>query len=42
MESGELIAVLPGLADAAAWSPDGTRIAVALRNGTIKLWSTDD
>jgi WD40 repeat protein len=42
MESGEVIAVLPGLANMATWSPDGTQIAVALRNGTIKLWSTDD
>jgi WD40 repeat protein len=38
----EVIAVLPGLANMATWSPDGTQIAVALRNGTIKLWSTDD
>lgn len=34
-----VIAELPGLANAAAWSPDGTRLAVANRNGTITMWS---
>jgi len=37
--SNAVIAVLPGPANAVAWSPDGARLAVALRNGTIKVWS---
>jgi len=36
--SGVLIAQLPGAANAIAWSPDGMRLAVALRNGTIRIW----
>lgn len=36
--SGALIARLPGAANAVAWSPDGVRLAVALRNGTIRIW----
>jgi WD40 repeat protein len=37
--TGSVIAELPGMANAAAWSPDGTRLAVANRNGTITIWS---
>ena len=37
--SGDPLAVLPGLANAATWSPDGLQLAVALRNGTIKVWA---
>jgi len=37
--TGGVIAELPGLANAAAWSPDGPRLAVANRNGTITIWS---
>jgi len=36
--TGEEIAVLPGAANAVSWSPDGARLAVALRNGIIKIW----
>lgn len=36
--SGDVIAWLPGAANAVAWSADGARVAVALRNGTIKVW----
>lgn len=36
--SGSVIARLPGAANAVAWSADGARLAVALRNGTIKVW----
>jgi WD40 repeat protein len=36
---GTVIAALPGRANAAAWSPDGAGLAVAVRNGTITLWS---
>jgi WD40 repeat protein len=37
--SGDVITELPGQANAVGWSPDGTRLAVALRNGTIAIWS---
>jgi WD40 repeat protein len=37
--SGDPLVVLPGLANAAVWSPDGLQLAVALRNGTIKVWA---
>lgn len=37
-DSGKVIARLPGAANAVAWSADGARLAVALRNGTIKVW----
>lgn len=33
-----VIATLPGRANAAAWSPDGTQLAVAARNGTVVIW----
>lgn len=36
--TGEIIAVLPGPSNAVVWSPDGLQLAVALRNGTIKIW----
>ncbi len=36
---GGAIGVLPGLANAVAWSPDGAWLAVALRNGTVQVWS---
>jgi WD40 repeat protein len=36
--TGSVIAQLPGQANAAAWSQDGTRLAVALPNGTIAIW----
>jgi WD40 repeat protein len=36
--AGQVIAFLPGPANAVSWSPDGARLAVALRNGTIKIW----
>lgn len=36
--SGDVIARLPGAANAIAWSADGARLAVALRNGTVKIW----
>ncbi len=36
-----IIATLPGRSDAAAWSPDGTQIAVAQRNGTITIWGDE-
>ena len=37
--SGDVIMELPGRANAVSWSPDGSRLAVAVRNGTIKIWS---
>src|SRR5690606_4133708 len=36
--TGAVLARLPGAANAVAWSADGTKLAVALRNGTIKVW----
>ncbi len=39
--SGDVIAELPGLANAAAWSPDGVFVAVALRNGTVQIWKAE-
>jgi WD40 repeat protein len=39
--SGRVIAELPGRANAAAWSPDGTQIAVAMRNGTVQIWKAE-
>lgn len=36
--SGEVIARLPGAANAVAWRADGVRLAIALRNGTVKIW----
>jgi WD40 repeat protein len=36
--AGGVIAQLPGPANAAAWSSDGKRLAVALPNGTITIW----
>jgi WD40 repeat protein len=40
--SGTVIMELPGRANAASWSPDGSRLAVAVRNGTITIWSETD
>ena len=37
--SGDPLAVLPGLANAAVWDRDGLQLAIALRNGTIKVWA---
>ncbi len=37
-DSGGVIARLPGAANAVAWHADGSRLAIALRNGTIKVW----
>lgn len=37
-EPSQVLGALPGLVNAAAWHPDGTRIAVAVRNGTITIW----
>ncbi|HML24636.1 MAG TPA: WD40 repeat domain-containing protein, partial [Aggregatilinea sp.] len=37
--TGDVIAVLPGQAITAAWSPDGRQLAVAMMNGTIKIWA---
>ncbi len=37
----EVIAFLPGPANAISWSPDGAGLAVALRNGTIKIWGEE-
>jgi WD40 repeat protein len=39
--TGTVIARLPGPANAVAWSPDGARLAVALRNGTVKIWGEE-
>lgn len=39
--SGEALMTLPGRANAAVWSPDGTQLAVAVRNGTITLWTEE-
>lgn len=39
--TGSVIAELPGPANAAAWSPDGLRLAVANRNGTVTIWSEE-
>jgi WD40 repeat protein len=39
--SGGGIAQLPGLANAAAWSPDGVFVAVAARNGTVQIWKAE-
>lgn len=39
--TGDVIAELPGLANAAAWSPDGVMVAVALRNGTVQIWKEE-
>ena len=36
-----VIAFLPGPSNTVSWSPDGTRLAVALRNGTIKIWGEE-
>ena len=36
--SGDVIAVLPGQAITVAWSADGQQIAVAMMNGTVKIW----
>ncbi len=36
--AGQVIAELPGKANTAAWNDDGTRLAVAQRNGTIQIW----
>lgn len=36
--SNTVIAEFPGRVNAAAWSPDGSRLAVALRNGAIDIW----
>jgi WD40 repeat protein len=36
--SGDLIMGLPGRANGVSWSPDGSRLAVAVRNGTITIW----
>ncbi|WP_119068609.1 WD40 repeat domain-containing protein [Aggregatilinea lenta] len=36
--SGDVIAVLPGQALTAAWSPDGSQLVVAMMNGTMKIW----
>jgi WD40 repeat protein len=36
--TGNMMTVLPVSASAVAWSPDGTRLAVALPNGTIAIW----
>lgn len=37
-----VIATLPGRANAAAWSPDGTALAVGVRNGTVTIWQAND
>ncbi len=37
--SGARIMELPGRANVASWSPDGARLAVAMRDGTISVWS---
>ena len=39
--SGDVIAQLPGFANAAAWSPDGASVAVAVRNGTVQVWTAE-
>jgi WD40 repeat protein len=39
--TGAAIAQLPGQANTAAWSPDSTRLAVALPNGTITIWGEE-
>lgn len=39
--TAQVIGTLPGLVNAAAWSPDGTRIAAAMRNGTITIWTVE-
>lgn len=37
--TGDLIMELPGRANAVSWRPDGKTLAVAVRNGTINLWT---
>lgn len=37
-----VIAELPGLHNAAAWSPDGEALLVAVRNGTLRIWHNTD
>jgi WD40 repeat protein len=39
--SGAVIAQLPGFANAAAWSPDGSSVAVAMANGTVQIWKAE-
>lgn len=39
--TGAAIAELPGLANAAVWRADGSRVAVALRNGTVAIWKAE-
>jgi WD40 repeat protein len=39
--TGDVIAELPGRANAAAWSPDGVFLAVAVRNGTVQIWKAE-
>jgi len=39
-DSGEVLAELPGRANAVSWSSDG-RLAVAVRNGTIVIWKRE-
>jgi WD40 repeat protein len=39
--SGDVIAQLPGYANAAAWSPDGASVAVAMANGTVQIWKAE-
>lgn len=36
--SAEVLGTLPGRANAAAWNADGSRLAVAVRNGTVAVW----
>jgi WD40 repeat protein len=40
-EDAALLGALPGRANAAAWSPDGARLAAAVRNGTITIWKVE-
>lgn len=39
--AGQVIAQLPGSANAVAWSADGSRLAVALRDGVINIWRAE-